>query len=191
LPLFLHSRAAHADFVAILRAEGFGTDGGRAEGARGGVAHSFTGTPEEAAELVNMGFHISINGCGLKTEENLQMVKAVPLDRLLLETGRSLRILPSNLANEIPVDAPWCSMTSTHASHVHLQSMPEDLRALFSPLAVKPDKFVAGKPVKGRNEPMSIGGVAWVVAQVKQVLFEEVVEAAWRNTNQLFGFALQ
>ena len=53
LPLFLHSRAAHADLVEILREEGFGEDGGRALGANGGVVHSFTGTIEEAAELVS------------------------------------------------------------------------------------------------------------------------------------------
>ena len=52
LPLFLHSRAAHADLVEILREEGFGEDGGRGVGAHGGVVHSFTGTIEEAAELV-------------------------------------------------------------------------------------------------------------------------------------------
>ncbi len=54
LPLFLHSRAAHRDFVEILREEGFGDDGGRAIGAHGGVVHSFTGTPEEALELVTL-----------------------------------------------------------------------------------------------------------------------------------------
>ena len=53
LPLFLHSRAAHSDFVAILREEGFGIDGGAAVGGRGGVAHSFTGTLEEVRELVS------------------------------------------------------------------------------------------------------------------------------------------
>lgn len=53
LPLFLHSRAAHADFVSILREEGFGENGGREIGAKGGVVHSFTGTPEEAKELVS------------------------------------------------------------------------------------------------------------------------------------------
>lgn len=53
LPLFLHSRAAHVDFVRILREEGFGEDGGRALGARSGVVHSFTGTVEEAKELVS------------------------------------------------------------------------------------------------------------------------------------------
>lgn len=54
LPLFLHSRAAHTDFVQILREEGFGEDGGRNVGANGGVVHSFTGTVEEAAELVSV-----------------------------------------------------------------------------------------------------------------------------------------
>ncbi len=53
LPLFLHSRAAHADLVAILREEGFGEEGGKAAGGKGGVVHSFTGTIDEAVELVS------------------------------------------------------------------------------------------------------------------------------------------
>jgi TatD DNase family protein len=52
LPLFLHSRAAHNDFVQILRDEGFGEDGGRAVGGRGGVVHSFTGPPQDAIDYV-------------------------------------------------------------------------------------------------------------------------------------------
>lgn len=54
LPLFLHSRAAHPDFVRILKEEGFGIDGGRNVGANGGVVHSFTGGPEEALEYVSL-----------------------------------------------------------------------------------------------------------------------------------------
>ena len=54
LPLFLHSRAAHKDFVQILREEGFDKDGGKAVGGKGGVVHSFTGTVQEAAELVSI-----------------------------------------------------------------------------------------------------------------------------------------
>jgi len=52
LPLFLHSRAAHNDFVRILREEGFGEDGGKAVGGRGGVVHSFTGSAEDANDYV-------------------------------------------------------------------------------------------------------------------------------------------
>ena len=34
-----------------------------------------------------MGLYIGINGCSLKTEENVEMVKTIPLDKILLETG--------------------------------------------------------------------------------------------------------
>ena len=40
-------------------------------------------------ELVEMGLYIGINGCGLKTEEGVEMIKRVPLERLMLETGQS------------------------------------------------------------------------------------------------------
>jgi TatD DNase family protein len=66
LPLFLHSRAAHEDLVQILREEGFGEDGGRAVGGRGGVVHSFTGSAEEAADYVRV--RVSILGL-ISTEQ--------------------------------------------------------------------------------------------------------------------------
>lgn len=54
LPMFLHSRAAHQDFVQILAEEGFGTHGGRDVGGTGGVVHSFTGTTEEVRDYVRI-----------------------------------------------------------------------------------------------------------------------------------------
>ncbi|KAI0257686.1 hypothetical protein BJV78DRAFT_1344498 [Lactifluus subvellereus] len=173
LPLFLHSRAAHSDFVRILREEGFGGDGGQAVGGRGGVVHSFTGSAEDAADYVKMGFHVSINGCSLKTEENLVAVKSIDLRRIMFET-----------------DAPWCSMTSTHASRKHVDSLPADLRELFLPPAVRAEAFVPGRPVKGRNEPSVIGAVAWVAYKDREgdpSRFDEFVEQGWRNTIELFG----
>ncbi|KAF8560215.1 Mg-dependent DNase [Imleria badia] len=170
LPLFLHSRAAHVDLVNILKEEGFSEDGGKGVGAKGGVVHSFTGSSEEAAELIGMGFYIGVNGCSMKTEQNLETLKTIPLDRLLLET-----------------DAPWCSMKSTHASKGHLDALPASLRSRYFPAAVRPESFVPGKAVKGRNEPSSIGGVAWVVYRLNDTIpFERVTEIVYKNTVQLF-----
>jgi Tat protein secretion system quality control protein TatD with DNase activity len=43
-----------------------------------------------------MGLYIGINGCSLKTEENVEMVETIPLDKLLLETGTLLRLHQSS-----------------------------------------------------------------------------------------------
>ncbi|KAJ7275206.1 Mg-dependent DNase [Mycena haematopus] len=166
LPLFLHSRAAHADFVKILREEGFGVDGGVAVGGKGGVVHSFTGSPEEVAEL-------AVNGCSLKTEENLHTANTIRSDRILLET-----------------DAPWCSMTGGHASKQHLTSLLPSLRESYFPPSTKPENFSLGKPVKGRNEPSAVGGVAWVIHKIHDVSLATLTETAFKNTVDLFALDL-
>jgi TatD DNase family protein len=79
LPLFLHSRAAADDFERLLRP--------RLEKLpKRGLVHSFTGTLEEMRSLVDLGLDIGVNGCSLKTEENLAVVKEIPLDRIQIET---------------------------------------------------------------------------------------------------------
>jgi TatD DNase family protein len=79
LPLFLHMRAAADDFERLLRPR-------LAKLPKSGVVHSFTGSLEEMRSLVDLGLHIGVNGCSLKTEENLLVVKEIPLDRLHIET---------------------------------------------------------------------------------------------------------
>jgi TatD DNase family protein len=158
LPLFLHSRAAADDFAEILLQEE------RWGKLKGGLVHSFTGTKEEMWQLVNAGLYIGINGCSLKTEENLEVVKEVPLESLMLET-----------------DGPWCEIKRTHASAKYLEDV--------EPIApvVKNKKWKKGCLVKDRNEPALISNVARVIARVKGVTEKEVVEAAWENTVKLFG----
>ena len=79
-------------------------------------------------------------------------------------------------------------MTSTHASKAQLTSLPPSLSSVYFPQGTKPESFVYGRPVKGRNEPTAIGGVAWVVHQVNDgIPFEKVVEKGWKNTVELFG----
>ena len=74
-----------------------------------------------------MGFHLGINGCSLKTEENLEVMKTIPLDRILLET-----------------DAPWCGIKRTHASFKYVSTTFQEK---------KEKKYVPGLCVKGRCEP--------------------------------------
>ncbi|KAI1153541.1 TatD family hydrolase [Nemania diffusa] len=114
-PLFLHSRAAHADFVGLLQAK-FGPRLERLE--RGGVVHSFTGTAAEMRELAALGLHIGTNGCSFKTEANCAVVRAIPLGRLMLET-----------------DGPWCEVRPAHAGWRHLLEAKARAEGIYAGLS--------------------------------------------------------
>lgn len=86
------------------------------------------------------------------------------------------------------LDAPWCSMTSTHASKKHLDTLPAALRAVYVPPSTKAENFSRGKAVKGRNEACAIGAVAWTIYKARNdVSFQELVDSAFNNTVNLFG----
>ena len=79
-PLVIHTRAAAADTLAIMREE-------RA-GEAGGVMHCFTETWDVAQRALELGFHISFSG--IVTFKNAvelkEVARRVPLDRMLIET---------------------------------------------------------------------------------------------------------
>jgi len=79
-PLVVHTRAAAADTLAIMREE-------RADEA-GGVMHCFTESWDVAQGALALGFHISFSG--IVTFKNAVALKdvarRVPLDRMLIET---------------------------------------------------------------------------------------------------------
>jgi TatD DNase family protein len=83
-PLVIHTRAASADTIAILKEEG--EDG--SAGAAGGVFHCFTETAQVARAALDLGFYVSFSGIlTFKSAADLREVaRLVPLDRLLIET---------------------------------------------------------------------------------------------------------
>ncbi|KAJ4365275.1 hypothetical protein N0V83_008894 [Neocucurbitaria cava] len=119
LPLFLHSRAASEDFEKLLGAK-------LEQLPKRGLVHSFTGTIEEMQRLVALGFDIGVNGCSMKTDENVEVVKQIPLERLQIET-----------------DGPWCEMRPSHASAKFLKDAPP------LPKAVKKREVLQGTHGQG------------------------------------------
>jgi TatD DNase family protein len=120
--MYLHSRSTEGDFVRIIREN--------RSRFSGGVVHSFTGTEEELNAFVELDLYIGINGCSLKTQENLEVAKKVPLDKLMIET-----------------DCPYCDIRNSHASSKFVKTK-------FAKVAK--EKYVKDKMVKDRNEPCTI-----------------------------------
>lgn len=81
LPLIVHTRDAEDDTIAIMEEE-------MGKGAYPGLIHCFSGTQRLADAALAMGFYISISGIVTfkKADELRDVVRTVPLDRLLVET---------------------------------------------------------------------------------------------------------
>jgi len=79
LPVIIHDREAHDETLAALS--------GR-PGGRGGVFHCFSGDREMADRCIEMGFYLSIPGTVTfpKADSLREVVRSVPLSRLLVET---------------------------------------------------------------------------------------------------------
>ena len=79
-PLIIHTRQARSDTIGIMREEG-------AEKA-GGVMHCFTEDWPMAQQALELGFYVSFSGIiTFKNAADLrEVVKQVPMDRLLIET---------------------------------------------------------------------------------------------------------
>jgi TatD DNase family protein len=161
LPLYLHNRESGDDLYEILS----GYDAGsRGRGLRG-VVHSFDESIEIANKFLSLGLYIGINGCSLKTAENIETMKSLPLDRMILET-----------------DCPWCDIRPTHAGWGYV-------RTSFPTMKEKRYNRELGREycVKNRTEPCHVAQVAEVVAGVRGIDVEEVVRVCGRNVHDLFG----
>ncbi len=93
LPVIIHSRDSHDDQIALLK-----DYIGKGKLARRGVVHCYTGTLEQAEKYFELGFLISFTGiitfpprrseisAGVELTEIQEVVKKVPLDKIMVET---------------------------------------------------------------------------------------------------------
>jgi TatD DNase family protein len=101
MPVFLHQRDAHGDFIALLR-----TVRDRLPAA---VVHCFTDNGDALRDYLDLDCHIGITGwiCDERRGTHLrELVSLIPADRLMLETDspyllpRTVRPQPAHRRNE-------------------------------------------------------------------------------------------
>ncbi|WP_226823319.1 TatD family hydrolase [Acidithiobacillus caldus] len=124
-PLIVHTRAAAADTLDLLRSE-------KARDV-GGVIHCFTEDWDFACQAMDLGFYISLSGIVTfkKSTELQQVAKKIPADRLLIETDapylapvpqRGRRNEPAYVAHvasflaELRGEEPQALAAQTHAN---------------------------------------------------------------------------
>ncbi|KAJ0174289.1 hypothetical protein K1T71_010435 [Dendrolimus kikuchii] len=154
LPLFLHCRAAADDLVHILSKN--------KDKVIGGVVHSFDGSDNALQKILDLGLYIGINGCSLRTRENLEVASKIPSNRLMIET-----------------DCPWCEVKPTHPGYAHVTTKFQ---------TVKKEKYnpSSGNQVKGRNEPVNIVHVLEILAAITNEDADDLAMKIYENTNTLF-----
>lgn len=132
MPLFLHMRSACDDFIDIIKPY---LDAGSIERGNG-VVHSFTGTEEELQKLLDLGFFIGVNGCSLRADENLQVAKLIPKEKVMIET-----------------DAPWCEIRKSHASYRFTSPYPNIFYPEVPKIEKAQDSLDVPTTVKLKNQP--------------------------------------
>jgi len=79
MPIVIHSRESFREIFDVIDQVNDGT--------LHGIFHSFSGTPEEARHIIDLGFYIGINGIVTFKNATLdQVVRDIDLDRLVVET---------------------------------------------------------------------------------------------------------
>ncbi len=113
MPLFLHQRDAHADFLALLKRY--------RDRVPGMVVHCFTDTGDALRDYLALDCHIGITGwiCDERRGLHLrELVREIPANRLMLETDapyllpRSVRPQPKHRRNEPMYLRQVCAQTA-------------------------------------------------------------------------------
>ena len=101
LPLFLHQREAHDDFIKVI--DKYISDIPK------GVVHCFTGSQSQLDDYLERNLYIGLTGwiCDERRNKDLRKsIKNIPLDKLMIETDapylipRNLEMKPKNNRNE-------------------------------------------------------------------------------------------
>lgn len=79
-PLMIHCREAFNDLIEILNSKSYILN------SSPGVLHFFTGALEDAKKLLEINFYFTFNGLITHNRDFDEIIKYIPLDKILLET---------------------------------------------------------------------------------------------------------
>jgi len=91
LPLYLHQRDAHSDFIRIIKEN--------ISNFPRFVVHCFTGTQTELDEYLELGAYIGLTGWICDAKRNIDLrksIKNIPIEKMMIETD-SPYLIPKNL----------------------------------------------------------------------------------------------
>lgn len=74
----IHCRNAFSDLIEILQTTHYSL--------QTSITHFFTGTKDDAKELIKMGFYFTFGGVITFTRDYDEIIKMIPMDRILSET---------------------------------------------------------------------------------------------------------
>ncbi|CCH60309.1 hypothetical protein TBLA_0C05130 [Henningerozyma blattae CBS 6284] len=192
--LFLHMRIASDDFVEIFKKfiDGFNTSNDifklkeiipstnpgyyKLPSFVKFVAHSFSDDSNALKKLLNVSpkMYIGLNGASLQNESNLLAIRdTLPIERIILET-----------------DAPWCEIKKKSDCFKYLVDAPSIpyKSVKYDKLdKITDDSIKNLTMIKDRNEPCNISQVAIIIAKLKNMELNDLIEIVWNSTCAVYG----
>ncbi|PUZ48564.1 hypothetical protein GQ55_7G254800 [Panicum hallii var. hallii] len=162
-PVSVHCVRAFGDLLEILKQTG--------PFPAGVLLHSYLGSADMVSGLANLGCYFSLSGflTGMKSTKAKQMLKSIPLDRILLETDApdALPKLDNVSVSPVPVHS---SDADTEKHHKDSESQ------------------AATASNESLNHPENIHIVLKYVASLLEMPETELAELSYKNANKLFSY---
>ncbi len=117
-PLMIHCRNAFPDLIAILKSN--------RRDHQAGVVHFFTGTADEARELLDLGFSFTFGGVVTFARDYDEVIRTIPMDRILSET-----------------DAPYLTPTPHRGTRNEPVYVVETVKKLAGLKGISPEEMAA------------------------------------------------
>lgn len=171
-PASVHCVRAFGDLLDVMKSTGPFPDGV--------ILHSYLGSVEMVPELARLGAYFSFSGflMSMKSQKAKKMLKAVPFDRILLETDAPDALPKSNLGDLFLVEGD--------------PSLSPELQALgespHSRARSEADKEAPELPKEMLNHPANIHNILTFVASLLEMSTEEVAELSYSNAIRLFSY---